>query len=213
MKDGKLYGMDISPLVEKVTKLRQVKKRPIIFITGLSGSGKTTLAQEVTKAVSGVQVSFDWWLLQDSPARREKIMADYHATGLPPNPLEWFDWASFAKQLTVLQATGKLSLQNAWDQNSGEKKLRVALSIPEQCPIVVEGVYLFEPTVRHLADVTVLIESDINKSTLAALRRQAHRNPGEYLKVKELWYTQFDGPYFSTHRKDADIIFKGWAAQ
>ena len=203
--------MDISPIEKRIAAINRTIDRPIIFVTGPSGSGKTTLARQLATATAGACLSFDWWIKDDSNTRRQKIIADYKRTGDIPNPLTWYDWDSLIAQLLSLQATGELRLNNAWDQSSGEKNLSISINSAHG-PIVVEGVYLFEPYVRELANLIILIQSDMERSTLAALQRQAHRNPNEYLKIKKLWYIGFDKPYFDSHIEDADIIFKGWTA-
>lgn len=203
---------DASSLIATINALTGKVVRPTIFITGPSGSGKTTLGRDIAEATNGVCVSFDWWITEDSPTRRRKIVDDYTQKGMLPNPLSWYDWDLFLAQMTSFRERGYLHLESAWDQASGEKTLRVDLGADKDTPIIVEGVYLFEPSISRLSDVRVLIKSDMQKSTLAALKRQAHRNPSEYLKIKELWYMQFDKPYFEKHEKDADIILEGWAA-
>ena len=204
--------LNTASLIKEINNLATDRVRPIIFITGPSGSGKTSLARDVADATRGICVSFDWWIKEDSSTRRRMIVDDYRQRGVLPNPLSWYDWDAFSEQIQTFQQSGTLHLDNAWDQASGEKILTVNLKAGNRTPIIVEGVYLFEPSISHLPDLKVLIRSDMQKSTLAALRRQAHRNPSEYLKIKELWYTQFDKPYFENHAKDADGIFRGWAA-
>ena len=186
---------------------------PLIFVTGPSGSGKTTLCQQAAAERNIPVVSLDWWIIDSSPVRRRKIMEEYAKTKQPPHPLDWYDWAAFREGLQTLQTTGHLRLNNAWNQSSGEKDLDISITAtPGQC-ILVEGVYLFEPSVKDLTSSIVLIDSDIDLAIKHALQRQAHRNPGEYLSVKALWYKQFDKPYIEQHRFEADVVVPSFTKQ
>lgn len=195
----------LSNFVEKISALSDQTKQPVIFVAGLGASGKTTLCKKLTAHFGdGVVIESDWFLSNNSEDRRQKI-----ASGeMLENPSSWYDWESMIDAVQILKEKKTLALQKAWNQKTGIKDLNITMKLNADAftPIFVDGIYLLHPEINQHADLTILL--DANLDTLQARRtmRDGHRSSPEYLAKKAEWAKKYDIPYFEKHRNQADII-------
>jgi uridine kinase len=201
-------------LRQRLGNLIKTKDRPIIFICGLGGSGKTTfsrnIAQEVT--VESVAVHSDWWAKYSTVERKKRIKealdsGDTFRIEQEENPQNWYDvWEKLGADLLELQSTGSLVIPDAWNQKTGEKDLKVELSVPERGLIIFDGIYLLHPEIADIADCIVLLDVPAEICQKRAEQRDSHRSEPDYLAYKASLMKKYDVPYIEKYRDRADLV-------
>ncbi len=206
----------MNELNQLIKELLKKKERPILFICGLGGSGKTTLAKYIEKEaeVPCIAVHSDWWLKHPT-AERKKRIKDALDSGDPSrieqeeNPQNWYgSWEVLASNLQQLQNTGILKLQNAWNQETGEKDSTVELSTPKNGMIIFDGIYLLHPEISKVSDLTVFLDVPSEVCSKRSENRDNHRSSPEYLAYKTALLQKYDIPYFEKYRDRANFILK-----
>lgn len=187
--------------------------RKVVYVCGLPGSGKTTFCTNYSKSagVSGPVLHSDWFAKYATSERRARIQTALESRDLirieaEENPYNWYDWAGFFGGVKKLRETGHLSIEDGWDQATGEKGLQINLSAGDQDVIWCDGIYLLEPKARRDADLIILLESDTDMALQRTAGRDSHRNDAEYLAYKERLTQTYEIPYFAKFRHNADII-------
>jgi adenylate kinase family enzyme len=116
-----------------IRKLESSKLHPIIFISGFRGSGKTTLAKKlVATYLNAIHFDSDWYQKYSTKERVSRVKraldsGDNDLIDQEENPSNNYNWDLFEKDLKELQARGRLIIENARDQKTGEKNLKRVL--------------------------------------------------------------------------------------
>ncbi len=200
-------------IVDLAAHIRSTKRdeRSVIFLCGLAGTGKTTVANAlVNQHLPGCVVQLDWYLKWPTIVRRRRIAAalasgDAEHLEAEENPVNWYDWERFIADVDTLRSSGSAVVEDAWDQHTGEKSLRIELSVTDRQFVVYEGIYLLHPEVRRHADCTVLLTVDDELARRRADNRDAHRSDAEYLAYKQLLVNKYDVPYMERWSSAADV--------
>ena len=183
-------------------------------ICGLGGTGKSTICRKVAEqyAPNALIIETDWYLALPSSARKRSILTaldkhDIEELNRWSDPSAWYDWEAFVQDIDRLRQTGKLHLNSAWRQSTGEKDLVVELQIsdPPRTVILIDGIYLLHEPIRRLLDCVMVIEDSSDNARKRAEARDLHRAEGDYLAFKARLAESFDVPYFERLSALADI--------
>lgn len=187
--------------------------RQVVFVCGLGGAGKSEFCSNIQAALGreAFIVRNDWYLIYSSSERRNRIEQALDSNNADrieqeANPQNWYDWDKLAVDLEALRSLGSLQLVNVWNQQTGEKDLSVDVRVGSDAVIICDGIYLLDPEVQTLSDVTVLLEVSPKVARQRAEKRDEHRSESAYLQLKDSLMQRYDIPYFEKHRDAADII-------
>lgn len=189
-------------IVERVLSYTKNDSRSIISVCGLGGVGKTQFCKSLINELQDpcTHIQLDWYVIDSSKTRQHKIEAVFrkHLAYDPDqysNPYHWYDWRRFRSDLRKLKHDGELVIDDAWDQHTGNKDLRIDIRIPKGSVIVCEGIYMFDPVVQEVTDLTIVIEITSALARVRAENRDSHRSNQEYLEKKEKLAQFYEVPY------------------
>ena len=193
--------------------MKTIKKHPIIFICGISGSGKTTLAKKlVAENNNAKHLELDWYAIHSSTERERRIKKALASKSQKLidqelNPINWYEWDSFKEDILTLQRDGKIFVENAWDQKTGDKIGKHFLDFKWKNGLIVcDGEYLLRPEIISLADLSILLDLPIGEIQKRAEKRDRHRSSPEHLARKRLIMEMYDVPYFNANKKNVTLI-------
>lgn len=198
-------------LLDAIGAVRPMGKRPVISVCGLGGSGKSTLCAELAKALNGFVIQTDWYLRYPTVERKIRIASalesgDPERRDREENPLNWYDWEHYSRDLSELRTTGILTLTDAWNQRTGAKDEKVEIRDQSLGAVICDGIYLLHPPVVDLSDVTVLLQVSPHFARERADARDAHRSDSAYLAYKAELQKRYDLPYLSSYMKAANFV-------
>lgn len=200
-------------LGNKLKELQSKKSHSIVFVSGLGGSGKTFLAKKLVEENPNARhFELDWYLVLPSSERGEKIQKALNSSNQKEidreaNPINWYDYDAFKKDLRNFQKTGKFNIENAWDQKTGEKVGIHSLDFGNKNGLIIcDGDYLLHSEVASLADLVVLLDLSPEEARRRAEERDRHRSNPEHLARKRFIAQNYDLSYFQKNRPNAEII-------
>jgi uridine kinase len=179
----------------------------------MGGSGKTEFCKRYAQqpGLEGPVLHLDWYLKYSSLERHQR-MADAVASGDPvrieaeENPMYWQDWTATTAAIQDLRRTGRLRVEQGWDQRTGEKVFSAEARADEDAVIWCDLVALLHPELAELADLIVLLEVQGKMMHERGGARDQHRSDPAYLAYKARITEQYDAPYFEHYRDRADMI-------
>ncbi len=189
--------------------------RRVVFVCGMGGAGKTEFCKQYAQlpGLEGPVLHLDWYLKYSSSERHQR-MAEAVASGDPvrieaeENPEHWQDWEATMAAIEGLQRTGKLHVEQGWDQRSGEKTFAADIEAAENAVIWCDLVALLHPEIAPLADLIIMLEVSGTTMHERGGARDQHRSDPAYLAYKARITEQYDAPYFERYRGAADIIIE-----
>ena len=199
----------------KIFSLQNGKTPLIVFVCGMGGSGKSTFAKNLAKSIGSNCIPFhtDWYATYPTKERKKRIKEalnskDSQKIEKDENPQNWYSWDKLKSDLNALSQTGSLHIQNAWNQENGEKDLTLNLKLKDSKNgiILCDGIYLLHPEITELADIIISLYVDEENLIKRAEIRDAHRSSPEYLAYKAHLTQKYDGPYYKNFEKNADMI-------
>jgi len=203
---------------KKIKQIQSQKLHPVIFVSGLGGSGKTTFAKKlVAETPNAKLLELDWYLIHNSKERAERIKnvlgpanKNQHLIDKELDPINWYDWESFKKDLERFQKEGKFFVKNAWNQTTGEKDSEHSLDFEGNNGLIVcEGIFMLHPAIRLLADFSILVDLPKVEARKRAEERDKNARSKEHLERKKIIMEKYDVPYFEKYKGNADLILNG----
>lgn len=214
----------LTEIEQIISDLKAKRSRSIIFVCGPSGVGKSTLCESVATSFGRECVVFelDWYLEFTTRERWQRIQDALHSGDSEriigeENPLLWYDWNSFKRDLGRIREHGNvdITIQNAWNQTTGKKNSCISLPLHDGISVVLcDGDYLLHPCIRELADLAIILDAPLPLCLERVEARDAQRSPKEYLSYKASLRERYDIRYFKKYRDAADIVIDssgtGW---
>lgn len=199
-----------------IKEIESKKLHPIIFVAGMGGSGKTTFAKKlVAENLNAVHFELDWYHVYASKERHKRIQEAFNSKDqkridMEADPIYWYDFDAFRKDITTLQQEGKLLVKNAWEQQTGEKIAEYNLDFKGKKGLIVcEGDDLIHPEIISLADFSILLDVSPDEARRRAEERDKHRSDVAHLARKRLIMETYDVPYFDANKKNVTLILNG----
>lgn len=200
-------------VIEKIYFHFQKHTHSIISVCGLGGVGKTEFCRQLIAVmrIPCAYIQLDWYLIDSSLRRQEKIENIFakHLEKDPNeygNPYNWYDWAKFKNDLLKLKRASSLIIDNAWNQQTGNKDLKINITLQKNSVILCEGIYMFDPIVHDVTDLTILLETSSELAHIRAKDRDSHRSSRQYLEKKQKLAQLYEVPYMRQYRPMADFI-------
>ncbi len=202
-------------LNEKIKEIQSKKSHPIIFIAGMGGSGKTTFAKKlVAENINAIHFELDWYHVYASKERHKRIQEafdskDQKRIDSEADPIYWYDFDAFKNAITTLQREGKLHVNNAWEQKTGEKIAEHDLDFKGKDGLIVcDGDDLIHSEIISLADLSILLDVSPDEARHRAEERDKHRADTAHLARKRLIMETYDIPYFAENKKNVDMVLE-----
>ncbi len=202
-----------SDVIEKVRTHVQNHTQSTVSVYGLGGSGKTQFCKQLMTALQNpcAYIQQDWYLFDSSFVRQQKIESifaehlewDSKKYG---NPYNWYDWHQFKMDLIRLKREGSLVINNAWNQQTGNKDSDLKIILQKGGFILIDGIYLLDPMMQEISDLTIFLEISSDLARKRADNRDAHRSNHQYLQHKEKLAQFYEVPYMNKYRNKASII-------
>ncbi|GAA1928128.1 hypothetical protein GCM10009689_03620 [Brevibacterium antiquum] len=134
-----------------------IGKRVLVAIDGLDGAGKTVLAQELVEVAS-----------QDGlrPIASLSIDGFHHprsiryANGQGPDSFyrDSYDYDAFTRSVVTPFRHGLSIAPAVWDVDADTAAPPTEDSLPEDCVLLVDGIFLHRPELRELWDASVWVQ-------------------------------------------------------
>ncbi|MGN9908684.1 uridine kinase family protein [Phytohabitans sp. LJ34] len=140
--------LDINALAEDVRRRGQGRPRILVGIDGPGASGKSTLAAAFAVAIPGAVIVHvdDFYLPSKDQGSRVGEIASH------------FDWPRLTEQVIRPASTGAAVRYQRYDWN--EDELAEWIEVPAGRPIIIEGVYCLEETLRDRYTYTIFCQAD-----------------------------------------------------
>ena len=185
--------------------------RKVVYVCGLGGSGKTRFCEDLRQDLGGITFSSDWYAKYPSKIRHQRMKqavesGDAERIEAEENPKNWYDWTALLEDSRELRAGRRVTIERAWNQQTGEKDLTLNLRCPAGRPIWCDGIYLLHPPVKQAADLIILLQASPQAVRERAETRDSHRSSPEYLAYKDELMRKYDLPYFEALKSNADIV-------
>lgn len=146
-------------LWQLVRSLRGVRpgNRALIAVDGVDGAGKTMLADELVELAAEdagrhlANLSIDGFHFPK--ARR-------YARGVGPETFyrDSYDYDAFIDSVISPFRTGGSPVRAIWDVDADEPLPTTRLSLPADCVLLVDGIFLHRPELRELWDASIWID-------------------------------------------------------
>ncbi len=174
-------------LGELLDRVRSVRRggRALIAIDGLDGAGKSVLVSElVDLATRGdarppaednrplASVSIDGFHLPRS-------VRYAHGRGPESFYRDSYDYASFVDTVVAPLRRGGPIVPSVWDVDADEPVTPEPLDLPDDCVLLVDGIFLHRPELRDLWDAGVWVEVPFTVSVPRGNARFPHLNDAD----------------------------------
>ncbi|UVI36813.1 uridine kinase [Brevibacterium spongiae] len=149
-------------------------RRTLIAVDGLDGAGKTVLAEElVGLAADG---------LSARPVASVSIDGFHHprevryARGRGPESFfrDSYDYAAFERAVVSPFRRGASVTPAVWDVDADASIPPEALDLPEDCVLLIDGIFLHRPELRELWDASIWVEVPFEVSVPRGNQRFSH---------------------------------------
>ncbi len=187
----------------------------VLGVCGLGGAGKTTLCRALAERFENraLHVAADLFAKYGTAERRARIAAA-HETADPTqieaeeNPKNWYGWDGIGQALSTLKSGKSFTLEDGWDQASGEKTQAVTFKPPtgDRPVIILDCIYLLHPPVHEWLDTILLIDTPVAVTEERGRQRDRHRSDPSYLAYKQKLVRDYDLPYFEAYAPKADWV-------
>jgi uridine kinase len=208
--------MKLDNYINYIKEIESKKLHPIIFVSGLAGSGKTTFTKKlVAEYKNAMRFELDWYLKYSSIERANRIKkamdsGNKELIEKECNPINHFDFNSFKRDLVKLQQGDKLFVQNAWNQQTGEKDASFVLDFKgEKGLIICDADYVLHPEIISLSDFSIFLDVPKEEAFRRVVERDNHMKTPEQLERKRLIVEMYDLPYLKAYKKNASLIING----
>ena len=149
-------------------------RRVLIAVDGLDGAGKTVLAEELVKS-AGAEAS-------SRPVASVSIDGFHHpravryAEGRGPESFyrDSYDYAAFDRAVVTPFRHGAAISPAVWDVDADEAMSPGALDLPEDCVLLVDGIFLHRPELRGIWDASIWVEVPFEVSVPRGNQRFPH---------------------------------------
>ena len=134
-----------------------IGKRVLVAIDGLDGAGKTVLAQELVEVASQDGLRPFASLSIDGFHHPRSIR---YENGLGPDSFyrDSYDYDAFIRSVVTPFRHGLSITPAVWDVDADLAVPRAQVSLPEDCVLLVDGIFLHRPELRALWDASVWVQ-------------------------------------------------------
>lgn len=166
-----------SVLHQLLTEIREINAggRGLIAVDGFDGAGKTVLAEELVQLAA-----------QDGlrPVAALSIDGFHHprsiryAKGRGPESFycDSYDYSAFKRSVVSVFKQGLPVVPAVWDVDADAAVSPAELDLPQDCVLLVDGIFLHRPELRGLWDASVWVQVPFAVS----VPRGNERFPGQY---------------------------------
>ncbi|MCD1287458.1 MULTISPECIES: uridine kinase [unclassified Brevibacterium] len=159
-----------------LTAIREVRPghRAIVAVDGLDGAGKTVLAEELVRlaaegacARSVASVSIDGF---------HHPRAVRYAAGRGPESFyrDSYDYAAFERVVVAPFRRGAVITPAVWDVDADQPVSPEVLDLPEDCVLLVDGIFLHRPELREIWDASIWVKVPFEVSVPRGNQRFPH---------------------------------------
>lgn len=148
--------------------------RAIVAVDGLDGAGKTVLAEELVglaradkSARQIASVSIDGF---------HYPRAVRYAQGRGPESFyrDSYDYTAFERAVVTPFRQGTAIIPAVWDVDADEPESPEGLDLPEDCVLLVDGIFLHRPELREIWDASIWVEVPFEVSVPRGNQRFPH---------------------------------------
>lgn len=146
------------------------RQRILIAIDGLDGAGKTTLAEELVAL--GIEASVPCTVGNATPATGHRPLArvsidGFHhprarrySNGRGPQSFyrDSYDYEAFARSVVTPFKDGLPIVPAVWDVDADVPLPHTELDMPQDCILLIDGIFLHRPELRDLWDASVWVD-------------------------------------------------------
>ena len=148
-----------------LAQLRQVRpgSRTLIAVDGLDGAGKTVLAEELVGLASAMPEGGD---VSDRPVAALSIDGFHHprslryANGRGPESFyrDSYEYSAFVDSVVLPFKQGLPVIGAVWDVDADAPVRQEELDLPEDCVLLIDGIFLHRPQLREHWDASIWVE-------------------------------------------------------
>lgn len=164
-------------LHQLLSLLREVNigKRVLVAIDGLDGAGKTVLAEELVEVADQDGLRPISSLSIDGFHQPRSVR---YANGQGPDPFyrDSYDYDAFIRSVVTPFRHGLSITPAVWDVDADLAVLPKQVSLPKDCVLLVDGIFLHRPELRDLWDASLWVQVPFTVS----VRRGNSRFAGQF---------------------------------
>ncbi len=193
-------------LLRRFSELQGDRRRLTVGICGRAGAGKTTLGRRIerecelhgiaTRAYSG-----DWRFLQDSPERKQWLLEKWRV-GIDAylyaiNQFSWWDFQGIQDDLELMAEGEGLSIQSAYNRDTGLKDLKVSLPPMREGIICYENCILGGVEVLEKLDIVLLVNTSDAICLARMLEKDSARRSASEVAIRFLMTTYSENRFLN----------------